>query len=1391
MIVNYTHINEKTYGIAALLLFLFVMSTPALLAQTKECPVLQTARVSSYDLENGLLISTVEDVFEDNYGRLWVNPGGLQTMHKSFDFYQFDGRQSINPAIPAEYKKEPYKQVRLLSMMPQEDFILGKVTNSPYFFLFNTNLSSFETIKLDENETALDAVVDEDGHIYLYSCSESFNFIYELINDKLQRIAVFENKIPDRVKGFTDFNFIKQGNSLWLFDEPSSSEERTRLNFNLIKINLFTGGISKFKVSELLKKYFKPGTYGANRRLYPGKPEEILLCLEGSHKIFSFDITSMQIRPYNELASYLKDDIIAYNDMRLYKDKSGNTIFGFQTRRSTGLIWEYLLVDRQKNFFNYNEIVDAAVKASRFKRPFSIFISGRNFKKQAIISLHGGLSVIDVKPIDVNEVFFKNNQIRSINEIRPNEFLVFLDDNKIFSLDLATQQTQLLPANFFRLSASDRTFYSLIRAKELGNLFFAAGDKLVNYDFNRDSCVVYDVGVNFFKFDFIEDEKIALVSSSGQLYTYDLTGRSLNLFSINGLPFSISAQVNDCYFARDGYLWIASLNGLYKVQPIQKQVTRLDEATGLSDHRVMSILETKGGKLWLGTFTGGINIFDPANSTIKVIKEANGLSNNTVVGILEDDNGYFWASTFDGLTLLDSTGRVLSVMYEEDGLSSREFNRYSSFKGSNGQLFLGTINGLNVLNPQKLYSFFRKEMPLKIYPVGIRYFNDKVNQEKNIIHEYAPDSYIQISPLNRYIKVNFALSSYQSIENANFLYRIDNNEWMGIGSDTELVLNNLPFGRHTIQIKGLNYRGRVTARPLVIPIRVKRFFYQTNWFYLLVLTVLGCVIWGIIRMNSLEQERLRKSVNRATQKLKEDNKLIEEQSKRLKLTDQIRTRFYNNFINGLKTPLSVILSAATKIKQAPERWIVEGPELILENTDYLLKMVNQIVDLGKLQAGHLSINLSHGDLQLFIKNKIDYFEPQARLKDIELHYLPDMQELPTIFDPDKMESILSCLLSNAIKFTPDHGNVYIQLYTNFNSQAQKEEIILSVKDTGVGIPAEEIPRIFDYFYRVENNNGAGDGGTGIGLTLVKELTELLGGQVEVDSSVGEGSTFIIKLPIIEDSSVGEKTILSTEAAAIAATDKATKELKAGLVSSTDAALILLIDDDPFFIRFLTKILGAKYRISTAMNGQDGLERAKSESPDLIICDLFMPSKDGFEVCQTMKEDPATRNIPIIMVTGDTSIEAKVKAIKLGVKSFISKPFDVQELETLVEALLESKTYERENNFKVQSSSSDEAFLKLTRSIIEKNLEDFTFGTNELGQAVGLSRSQLYKRIKSLTGHSTSIYIRLIRLERARELLLNTKLNVSEVAYQTGFKDPKYFSRLFIEKYGVPPSEIKK
>ncbi|MDP2888065.1 MAG: ATP-binding protein [Bacteroidota bacterium] len=514
---------------------------------------------------------------------------------------------------------------------------------------------------------------------------------------------------------------------------------------------------------------------------------------------------------------------------------------------------------------------------------------------------------------------------------------------------------------------------------------------------------------------------------------------------------------------------------------------------------------------------------------------------------------------------------------------------------------------------------------------------------------------------------------------------------------------------------------------------------------------------------------------------------------KLKELNEAKNKLFTNITHEFRTPLTVIQGMTELIEKNPEEWLGEGTQKIRNNSHILLSLVNQMLDLSKIETGVMPVHRVQSDICAYIGYIAGLFRSVADSRRIRLVAETSGEKFMMDFDADKLLHILSNLISNALKFTPEGGLVSVVAFPD----EAKKMFTLRVEDNGIGINSDHLPHIFDRFYKVENNSGNPDG-TGLGLALSKELTGLLGGTISAESLPGKGTTIFVSLPVTRDAALEELSGITPFKTPSEIKKNSTHEKHPVQATDNTLPVLLIVEDSRDVADYLTVILKNEYRIEWAENGKSGFERALNLIPDIVLSDVMMPEMDGIELLGKLKNDIRTSHIPVVILTAKADVASRLSGLESGADAYLAKPFDEKELHIVLKNLIgiRKKLHERyaspdkfpplpENGYKIE-----DAFMEKVRHVLEANLDDDEFGITQLCRELAVSRTQLYRKFKSVSNQSIADYFKLLRLFKSKSLLSTTKMNVTEVAFASGFKNLSYFSREFTHQFGKSPKEFR-
>ncbi len=837
---------------------------------------------------------------------------------------------------------------------------------------------------------------------------------------------------------------------------------------------------------------------------------------------------------------------------------------------------------------------------------------------------------------------------------------------------------------------------------------------------------------------------------------------------------------------RSGTIWIWQPGGIYPYDKANKTF-----GAGISTN-AYALTQDARGVYWLllppqGDTLLGYDLDTRQYVDTLIIPNSEDHMSN---GYIIDDHDAIWLTTNNGLYRYDPSSKKIDHYDYSDGLVSSYFRLAGSHKTRNGELLVGSPQGFTIFHPDSLVE--NRSIP----PVLVTSL--QLGNVEAPIRGSAADTAAWVSPLDRHIHFTdsihlayrqndlvfeFAALDFANPQKNQYKYKLDgyDEDWTpATALERSAKYTNLPPGEYTFQVQASNNDGRWNRQGAQLALTIMPAWWQTGWAYALyILTIVFLFASLYLFQRRRWQMQTRLQVQR-------------EKALRLEELDAFKSRFFTNITHEFRTPLTVIGGMAEQIV-APER----SKTLIRRNADRLLRMVNQLLDLARLESKQLDVDWVQGDILPLLSYLTQSFREQARSRDISLSFHTTEQALVMDFDEGMIQQILTNLLANAIKFTPPYGQVNV--LARKDEQSGHPQLELTVSDTGPGIAPEELPRIFDRFYQAPSHV-RNAGGSGIGLALVKELVHLLGGEVRAESDPPKGSVFRVLLPIHREA---EKQVESSLAARKPVT-VGDDEGEAPAVTPAFHApsvrpLVLIVEDQPDVVEYIATCLRADYRLDVARDGRKGLEKAFERVPDLILCDVMMPGMDGLELCDQLKTDRRTSHIPVVMLTGMATQADKVAGLATGADAYLVKPFDKEELLVRLRQLIQQSRRLREALSQGEPEKDREdprqkreaRFLAEVDELLEAYIDDEGFRTGELAQALALSRTQLHRKLKALTGLPTATYIRNFRLTRAEHLLRTTDLLVAEVASQVGFGDPSHFTRSFSNLFGHNPSDLRK
>ncbi len=988
-------------------------------------------------------------------------------------------------------------------------------------------------------------------------------------------------------------------------------------------------------------------------------------------------------------------------------------------------------------------------------------------------------------------------------------------DTYLQKLNRARQPFKKYPMN---------TIAQVIKPGKEGILWVKIPNGYRKFDIRREEFVPYSFGKNSVMFVYNAGGDVALYSRKGIVSTVDSAGtrhdwgkhspdfmRSVSISWKGSKGYWIGSRFGSIFFLESatrrlreianvklhidcfyedagGRVWIATFLGkLFCYDPVRDTVVELawDSRNPLTSggRRVNEIVEDRRGRLWFAT-NDGLSRLDRSTNRFVRYSEKDGLPSDNVRGILEDDHGNLWIATNKGISKFDPvTNRIRNydVSYGLEPTADVFYGK--GCKTSNGEMYFGGAAGFTRFHPDSV-----KDNPF-VPPIVVTAFRifDKPQALCSDLHLRHDENFVAFE---------FAALSYVSPERNQYAYMMEglDEEWVQSGTRRYASYPGLKPGQYIFRVKGSNNDRVWNEAGTSIRLVVAPPWWQTLWAYALAGIVILSVLYAAwkIRVKSIRMEHAYAMSRFEAEKLHE--------------VDQMKSRFFANISHEFRTPLTLILGPVRQIIETMEDGKVRSElQVVQRNANRLLGLVNQLLDVARLESGTMKLRTVLQDIVPMVKALTLSFASYAERKGITLAFSAETEKIPVYIDRDKLEKIVTNILSNAFKFTPEGGRIEVAVAMDDG------RVDLTIRDTGIGIAAEKIPRIFDRFYQADVRHPKGQEGTGIGLSLTKELVELHRGSIKVDSLEGKGTTFVIRLPLGKEH-LKQEEICETgdddghSDCADRGDPRVPEELiyhegaisgrmEVLMAAQPDKPMLLIVEDNTEVRQYIAANVKKEYGILEAVDGEDGWQIAVGHMPDIIVSDVMMPKLDGFRLCDRLKKDERTSHIPVILLTAKASSEDKIEGFETGADDYVLKPFDPAELKARIANLIEQRRRVHEHFrmhglFEIDEkriTPVDQKFLQNAVTVIGRHLSDVDFGVEALAAEMAVSRSVLLKKIEALVGEPPNELIRRTRMDRASRLIEENFGNISEIALEVGFSNPSYFAECFRKQFGVSPS----
>ncbi len=1289
-----------------------------------------------WDNLHSLNSSLINSIFEDSTQKFWIaTDEGLNLYNKEFDNFE---RIDLNSAFPAA---ENYTiQISAIEELNKNELIIGTYG---YGCLFKVNKFNFKAEKIPFNEKLTDSFLVTriskvaENNYFIGTSNGLYHFTFKSNGQIEQRKIIANIPIEELFKDST--------NNLWV---------GTR-NDGLYKVvlNAEQKEVSKFKITD-------------KRILSIVEYENYILCGTENDGFIIINKQGVIIHQYlqNNKDEYsLKSNSI----WSLLVDNERRIWLGFYNKGVT-------VIDNLYNKFN--SIRSLTNNSNSLQANSVTGIQEGSNGDLWITTDGGGIDVFNKKTGKFKHLNSDKNNILS-DDIQT----VFIDKNKqvwlgswingLYKLNKETNQISNFSINNSGLT-SNRVLS--IDEDSKGNIWIGTFLKGLHYLNSKTGKITY--------------------CNTKDFITYDIN----------------SSDIRKVLVDNDDDVWLGTTNGLFQVKQLKNnelEVISLKDKMSVklrnhaSTHRILSIYQSKDGLIWVGTDGGGLFNYNKSTQKFQWYNTVEGFNEMYVSSIIESENGDIWLAGTGGITKLDRENNLESNYTKDDGLLVNDFNYNAVMKSKNGELYFGSYQGVNYFHPNKMKKNTNEP---KLFFTDFKLFNKSVSpKEKNspLSKSISYTNKITLDYNQSVFTIDYIGLNYTRPEKQQYAYLMEgvDPEWNYVGNTKSATYTNLSQGEYVFNVKVANNDGVWTKKPLKLYITVLPPWYLTKGAFIAYFIFF---IGSIFLINWMLQERFKE---KQAVKFERDKRLQEE------ILNNKKLQFFTNISHEFRTPLTLILNPLQDLlKDTKMSLPFEAKQklnIVQKNAQRLNRLISELMDFRKLKSNKVRLNTKNIEIVSFVNDVVGHFKEEASHRKIELIFDSESGDFTSFIDKEMIEKVLFNIISNAFKVTPDKGKIIIsaqklkkpRYLKLFNEHKNVEVFEIIVKDTGAGLTKKELTKIFERFYQVNKLNKGYYGSTGIGLEVVKDFVELHKGEINVSSKVKEGTQFTVTLPLIIENLDVDKTNIEEDLTDVILTMNTTN-----ISSNTEdvevvdkkAYTVLIVEDNAELRNYLKSSLSNYYKIITASNGKIGLDRAIEKLPDIIITDVVMPEMDGIELCKAIKTNLKTSHIPLLMLTAKSMVEDKIKGIDSGADAYINKPFNMEILKSTLTQLISSrqilfnKFYTGiSNKTKEKTTSLDNQFIQKVLKYINAHLSDPNLSSESLEEEMFLSRSQLYRKLKALTGSSVNEFIRNVRLEKAKELLESKQFSISEVTFKVGFASPSYFTKCFKKRFGILPTEV--
>lgn len=1323
-------------GFLSLYIFLFITT---ILSQNNA----ENYVINFIGTKEGLSHNYVSNLVSDDLNMKWIGTENGITKFNGYD-YEYIKPNEKYPGLLNE-------NIEALFLDNESNLWIGTKSGGISYFDIKNNLIKDYNHLIDianAGDLRITAISqDNSGNIWLGTWRGGV-FVIDFKNDKLLEHFNYYQPVYSIKKDFKNNMWFCSGQRAFVFDDLSKKLKKHQFN---VPITDILSDPSRNKV------WIAPS--GTDSKIYS----------------YSYNTDSVD---------FIETGVKSNFSKKLSKDKQNRIWVG---------TWRQGLYRSNTELSNFKKINLVSNVSGKLKSNYNTILNiHHDVNNVTWISTAGGGVV---KILEGNGFYNVHQNIKdSILKDFLNATCIYKNDSKIFLGTLS------------RGIHYGKNFENLEQIKEIGNI-------KINTIYQHNNLLFIGTAEGFWIFDLktekiiFKNEKIKKITSflidDSQLFlgTQQLGLAIVNLKDIDKIESYVfysekfnkdkkieSDRVTSIIKDKSNKIWVGTYNGIHlydseKKSFIHQSVLLKEKLPSV----IINSMAIRNSKIWLATPNGLIKLknFNNTLEVEKILTKKDGLNSDFICSITFDNQSNIWFSTHTEIVKYNYIKNVILSYGEINGIKSTSFNNNSFYNYNNDKIFFGGIDNVTYFNPSEIKNY--KNTPEIIF-TNLRVNNEIVNYSKgnNILNKnfnYATK--ITLSHKQDFFSTGFVVNDFLGNLNVKYQYTLEGNQknWIDLQNRNEINFAGLTPGNYFLKVKA-SRDNQNWSEPKSLEIFLSSSPWKSPFAFVAYFLIVAFIIIFLVKSNNVKL------------KLKNNLEIAKiDKQKEIELTEA-KLNFFTNISHEFRTPLTLIISPLKELLDSndlPSK-AYKNLSYIDRNTNRLLNLINQLLDFRKADHGLLKLEVSNGNFVRFSSEVYLYFKEAAKSKNIKYNFKATKEEIYFPFDRNKMEIVLCNLVSNALKYTSSGDKITIKI------DQDDDFCIVSIKDTGIGMKSKDLNKIFDRFFQIKSANSARMIGSGIGLSFSKKIIELHYGSISVKSKVNEGTEFTLKLamnPKLYEGSINENFMTTDNIKGYV------KNIQPETIDSLNIKskehTILIIDDNPEILNYLKDILSDSYNIIDAENGVIGFNKASSEIPDIIISDVMMPEKDGITLCKELKTQITTSHIPIILLTARTSTVFEIEGLKTGANDYVTKPFDAKVIKARVESLLENRDKLRThllNKVRFEPTASEIAldtdtentFITKAIILVEQNLDNSSFGIDTMVDELNMSRSSLFRKIKSLTGLSLSAFIRSIRLKKAAHLILTSDLNLSQISYEVGFNDYKYFKTSFKKQFKCLPSK---